>query len=90
VKVQDKFRVNDHILRVYRYYYETYETEESIPYVIVANKQDHPEAWDLEDLRIVYRVKKHEKILPCNAKDKESVKLVLLELLYTIRDAIVE
>jgi signal recognition particle receptor subunit beta len=82
-----EFRVNDAILRIYRYFYDTVEP---IPYVIVANKQDHSDAWDFEDLRIVCGVKKHEKFLPCNSKDKESVKLVLLELLYTIKDSIAE
>lgn len=59
-----------------------------LPYVIVATKQDLPEAWSLEDLRIVFRIRKDEKFLSCNAQDKESVKRVLLELLYSVRENI--
>jgi hypothetical protein len=42
------------------------------------------DAWSPDDLRIALRIDKHIKILPCVASDKESVKRVLLELLYTI------
>ena len=37
-----------------------------------------------EDLRIALRLDPAIKLLPCVAKDKESVKTVLLELLYSI------
>jgi len=39
---------------------------------------------DLTDLRIALRIEEGVKLLPCVAKDKESVKNVLLELLYSI------
>jgi signal recognition particle receptor subunit beta len=52
--------------------------------VVAANKQDHPDAWEPEDLRIALRIEQNVKLLPCVAKDKESVKQVLLELLYSI------
>jgi signal recognition particle receptor subunit beta len=51
---------------------------------VAANKQDIPDAWSTDDLRIALRVDKTVKVLPCVARDKESVKGVLLELLYTI------
>jgi hypothetical protein len=42
------------------------------------------DAWDVDDLRIALRIDKNIKLLPCVAPDKESVKAVLLELLYSI------
>ncbi len=60
------------------------------PYVIAANKQDHDDAWPPEDLRIALRVAPSVKVLSCVAVDKESVKKVLLELLYSILDSIQE
>lgn len=58
------------------------------PYVIAANKQDHEDAWLPEDLRVALRAASDAKVLACVATDKESVKTVLLELLYCILDSI--
>lgn len=63
---------------------ETFRAYSPTPYVVAANKQDHPDAWEPEDLRIALRIEENVKLLPCVAKDKESVKNVLLELLYSI------
>ena len=60
---------------------ETFRAYASTPYVVAANKQDMPDAWNTEDLRIALRIEDNVKLLPCVAKDKESVKTVLLELL---------
>lgn len=57
------------------------------PYVIAANKQDHEDAWPTDDLKIALRVASDAKVLACVATDKESVKTVLLELLYAILDS---
>jgi uncharacterized protein len=73
----ETFREAKSILETFRAYAPT-------PYVVAANKQDIPEAWPAEDLRIALRIEDHVKLLPCVAKDKESVKNVLLELLYAI------
>lgn len=73
----ETFREAKSILETFRAYAPT-------PYVVAANKQDHPDAWDAEDLRIALRIEEDVKLLPCVAKDKESVKAVLLELLYSI------
>lgn len=73
----ETFREAKSILETFRAYAPT-------PYVVAANKQDHPDAWDAEDLRIALRIEEDVKLLPCVAKDKESVKTVLLELLYSI------
>ncbi len=63
---------------------ETFESYASTPYVVAANKQDQEDAWDPEDLRIILRLRPEVKVLPCVALSKESVKNVLLELLYSI------
>jgi hypothetical protein len=73
----ETFREAKSILETFRAYAPT-------PYVVAANKQDHPDAWEPEDLRIALRIEQNVKLLPCVAKDKESVKQVLLELLYSI------
>jgi signal recognition particle receptor subunit beta len=54
------------------------------PYVVAANKQDMKDAWTVEDLRIALKLDPAVKMLPCVASDRESVKKVLLELLYSI------
>lgn len=63
---------------------ETFESYAATPYVVAANKQDHEDAWEPEDLRIILRLPQDVKILPSVALDKESVKNVLLELLYSV------
>jgi small GTP-binding protein len=63
---------------------ETFRAYAPTPYVVAANKQDQDDAWELEDMRIALRLEDGIKILPCVAVDKESVKTVLLELLYSI------
>ena len=73
----ETFREARRILDVFRGYAPT-------PYVVAANKQDMGDAWDIEDLRIALRIPRHIKVLPCVATGKESVKNVLLELLYSI------
>jgi len=63
---------------------ETFRAYAPTPYVVAANKQDRPDAWDMDDMRIALRLDPALKLLPCTALDKESVKNVLLELLYSI------
>ncbi|NLF03333.1 MAG: ATP/GTP-binding protein [Anaerolineales bacterium] len=63
---------------------ETFRSYASVPYVVAANKQDMPDAWEPEDLRIALDVPQEVKVLPCIATDRESVKSVLLELLYSV------
>ncbi len=63
---------------------DTFRSYSPVPYLVAANKQDLVDAWPAADLRIVLRVDPDVKIVPCVAKEKESVKEVLLELLYTI------
>ncbi len=73
----ETFREARNILETFRSYAPT-------PYVVAANKQDMEDAWPPEDLRIALRIDPSVKVLPCVATDKESVKAVLLELLYSI------
>ena len=63
---------------------ETFRAYAPTPYVVAANKQDVADAWDLEDIRLALRLGSGVKLLPCVATDKETVKKVLLELLYGI------
>ncbi len=73
----ETFREAKSILETFRAYAPT-------PYVVAANKQDHEEAWSIEDLRIALRLAPEVKLIPCVATDREKVKNVLLELLYSI------
>jgi signal recognition particle receptor subunit beta len=73
----ETFREARRILEIFRGYAPT-------PYVVAANKQDSPDAWSTEDLRIALKITDSVKVLPCVAMARESVKNVLLELLYSI------
>ena len=63
---------------------ETFRAYAPTPYVVAANKQDLEDAWDIDDMRIALRLDPKLKLLPCIATGKDSVKNVLLELLYSI------
>ena len=79
----ETFREAKSILETFRAYAPT-------PYVVTANKQDHKDAWEVDDLRIALRLDEKIKMLPCVAIDKESVKNALLELLYAILEEMEE
>lgn len=63
---------------------DTFRGYAATPFVIAANMQDHEDAWAPEDLRIALKVAPSTKVLPCIANSRDSVKSVLLELLYSI------
>jgi uncharacterized protein len=63
---------------------ETFRAYAPTPYVVAANKQDLPDAWEMEDIRLALRISPNVKLLPCVATKKDTVKTVLLELLYSI------
>jgi small GTP-binding protein len=67
---------------------ETFRAYAPTPYVVAANKQDCEDAWELDDMRIALRLNHKTKLVNCVARDKESVKSVLLELLYSILEEI--
>ncbi|MEI6046903.1 MAG: ATP/GTP-binding protein [Chloroflexota bacterium] len=73
----DTFRETARIIDFFTAYRRT-------PYVIACNKQDLENAWDPQDIRHSLRIPDHVKVIPCTAKNREQVKKVLLELLYTI------
>lgn len=73
----ETFREAKRILEVFHGYAPT-------PYVVAANKQDQEDAWSPEDLRIALKIDRDIKVLSLVATEKESVKDVLLELLYSI------
>ncbi|MCD6554578.1 MAG: ATP/GTP-binding protein [Anaerolineae bacterium] len=73
----ETFREARRILEIFRGYAPT-------PYVVAANKQDLADAWEPEDLRIALKIDPRVKVVPCVARDRESVKSVLLELLFSI------
>jgi small GTP-binding protein len=62
----------------------TFKAYAPTPYVVTANKQDQEDAWELDDIRIALRLPQSIKLLHCVATKKETVKNVLLELLYSI------
>jgi small GTP-binding protein len=63
---------------------ETFHAYAPTPYVVAANKQDMKDAWDIEDMRHVLRLDSKIKLISCVAPDRDSVKAILLELLYSI------
>jgi small GTP-binding protein len=71
-----------------RFILDTFRAYAPTPYVVAANKQDIPEAWSVEDLRIALKLDPSVKCLPCTATSKETVKGVLLELLGSILEEI--
>jgi small GTP-binding protein len=79
----ETFREARRILETFRAYAPT-------PYVVTANKQDLPDAWEPEDMRIALRLSPDVKLLPCVATQKETVKNALLELLYSILERMEE
>jgi len=63
---------------------DTFRSYSNTPFVIGANKQDDEDAWPPEDLKIALGLDQDTRVLPCVATDKESVRNILLELLYII------
>jgi small GTP-binding protein len=63
---------------------ETFRAYAPTPYIVAANKQDCSDAWDVEDMRHALRLDSKVKLLSCVAVQKEAVKTILLELLYSI------
>lgn len=67
---------------------ETFRTYAPVPCVVAANKQDLPDAWPPEDLRVALRIPPEVKVLPCVATDRASVKRVLIGLLESVLEVI--
>jgi uncharacterized protein len=75
----ETFRETNRIIDFFVSYRDT-------PYVIAANKQDRPNAWSPDELRLALRQPPQVKVVPCVANDRESVKSILLDLLYVIQE----
>jgi small GTP-binding protein len=67
-----------------RFILDTFRAYAPTPFVVAANKQDSPEAWTVDDLRIALKLDPSVKCLPCIAQKKDTVKTVLLELLGSV------
>lgn len=63
---------------------ETFRAYAPTPYIVAANKQDKPDAWEIGDMRIALRLDKNIQMIPTTALDKNSVKSVLIDLLTNI------
>jgi uncharacterized protein len=63
---------------------ETFRAYAPTPYVVAANKQDLPDAWDIEDMRIALRLDAEVPLLPCVSVEKGYVKEILIHLLKNI------
>ena len=63
---------------------ETFRAYAPTPYVVAANKQDIKDAWDVNDMRHALRLDTKVKLISCTATNRDSVKAILLELLYSI------
>jgi signal recognition particle receptor subunit beta len=56
------------------------------PCVIVANKQDHPQAWSVEDIRHCLHIPSTIPVVPCVASQLDMVRAAVIQLLYQIFD----
>jgi len=65
--------------------FETFRAYYPVPLIVVANKQDLPEAWSIDDLTVALRLKDWLPMVPCVATDHASVRQVLLTLLEYVR-----
>jgi uncharacterized protein len=66
---------------------DTFRSYSNTPFVIAANKQDDEDAWPADDLKIALGLDSNVRVLPCIATNKDSVKNILLELLYVILES---
>jgi len=69
---------------------DTFRSYAPVPYIVAANKQDLQDAWSPEDLRIALRIPPEVKVVPCMATERESVRRVILELLYSVLELLGE
>jgi small GTP-binding protein len=63
---------------------ETFRAYAPTPYVVAANKQDKKDSWEIEDIRHALRLDSNVKLLSCVATKRDSVRNILLELLFSI------
>lgn len=61
-----------------------------VPFVVAAKKQDTDSALDVDKIRIQLALSNGVQVLPCVAPEKESVKGVLLSLLFEVMNSLDE
>lgn len=54
------------------------------PCILVANKQDQPDAWEAEDIRLGLAISPDIEVIGCDARNKQDVKDAVVTLLYRI------
>ena len=59
-----------------------------LPFVVALNRAEGLEPADEERVRSVLELDPQVPVVPCDATDRESVKSVLLSLLYTVVDTL--
>lgn len=69
------------LLQAVRYYHP------QTPLVLAVNKQDHPQAWSADDVKLVLSIPDEIPVLPCVATSASSVRDVILKLLTDIWNA---
>ena len=65
---------------------EFFEGIRPAPYIVAANKQDQPNAWSPDEIRLALRLPEQVQVLPCVALERESCKRVALELLSALME----
>lgn len=75
----DSFRETNRII-------DFFTASRKTPFVVACNKQDVADAWAPEDIRHSLRLPENIRIVPCVALNRQQVRNVLLELLYTALD----
>jgi uncharacterized protein len=51
------------------------------PVIVAANKQDHPAAWSVDDIRMGLGIPADIPVMPCVAKDVDGVSTIVIRLL---------
>jgi uncharacterized protein len=67
---------------------EAFRRMANVPYVVAVNRASEDDHGLIERVRDMLEIPTDVAILPCEATDKESVKNVLLALLYAVLDAV--
>lgn len=55
------------------------------PLVVAANKQDHPKAWQSEDIRLGLGIR-DMSVMPCVSHQPDAVREIVIDLLYQVLD----
>ena len=69
---------------------EAFRKMAPVPFVVALNRSDGLDPAEEDTVRRVLALDDEVPVVPCDATDRESVKAVLLALLYTVVDAIEE